>query len=82
MLTGNFNSVNGTIPAKNIIRLNSDTTIDTSFVYGTGFNSATEAVICQSDGKLLYGGQFSSYNGNAIAAKFFTRLKTDGSIDL
>jgi hypothetical protein len=41
--TGSFTSYNG-ISANRIIRLNYDGTIDSSFVYGTGFNSFTQGV--------------------------------------
>jgi uncharacterized delta-60 repeat protein len=68
-------SVNG------IIRLNSDSTIDQDFLtnMGSGFNGAADSIQIQSDGKILVGGNFSSYSG--ITANYFIRLNSDGTID-
>ena len=38
-------------------------TVDTSFNPGTGFNGSVYAITNQSDGKIIVGGQFTSYNG-------------------
>ena len=75
---GGFNNYNGT-PANRIIRLNSDGLIDTSFVYGTGFNFQVRSIAIQFDGKIVVGGQFTNYNG--IGANRIIRLNTDGSVD-
>ncbi|MDY0089862.1 MAG: T9SS type A sorting domain-containing protein [Flavobacteriaceae bacterium] len=71
---------------KNIARINTDGTLDTSFTVGTGFSGSSNdyaysisAICIQPDGKMLVGGAFSSYNGqsrNRIA-----RLNIDGTID-
>ena len=67
------------VSANRIIRLNSDATIDTSFVYGTGFNAQVLDVHLQSNGKILLSGQFTTYNG---ASNYkLVRLNTDGSVD-
>ena len=50
----------------NIMRLNTDGTLDTSFHSGNGFNALLNAVVLQNDGKILAGGSFSSYNKNYI----------------
>ena len=78
LLGGYFSSYNGT-SANRIIRLNSDGSIDTSFVSGTGFNHQVESIAIQSDGKILLGGHFQIYNGTS--ANRIIRLNTDGSID-
>jgi uncharacterized delta-60 repeat protein len=75
---GDFTSYNGT-SANNIIRLNTDGSIDGSFVYGTGFNGALEDIAIQTDGKIVCGGQFTTYQGTS--ANYIIRLNTDGSID-
>lgn len=67
------------VPYNNLIRLNSNGSIDTSFRIGTGFNDAIKSVILQPDGKILVGGSFSSYKG--VASKGLIRLNTDGSMD-
>jgi uncharacterized delta-60 repeat protein len=78
---GNFTSYNGT-SRNRIIRLNSDGSIDNSFNIGTGFSGATFMEVnlkLQSDGKILVGGNFTSYNGTSVNRA--ARLNSDGSID-
>ncbi|MCX6823315.1 MAG: right-handed parallel beta-helix repeat-containing protein [candidate division SR1 bacterium] len=75
---GNFSTYNGT--SKNsIVRLNTGSSIDSSFNIGIGFNSAVTALAIQSDGKIVVGGRFTGYNG--IAKNHIVRLNTDGTID-
>ena len=78
MVSGAFITYNG-VSANRIIRLNSDGTRDTSFVYGTGFNQQIWSIVEQSDGKVVAGGIVSSYNGTAC--KEIVRLNTDGTLD-
>jgi len=66
--------------ANNIIRLNSDGTIDNTFDSGTGFDSSTHSIILQSDNKILVGGDFRSYSG--ITAQGIIRLESNGYNDL
>ena len=80
LIGGNFNSFNGN--TRNfLIRLNSDGTEDTSFYgnLGTGFNARIFSVHLQSDGKILVGGQFTSFNGNT--RNRLIRLNSDGTED-
>src|SRR5690606_21835283 len=54
--------------------------IDTSFNIGIGFNNEdVRSVALQPDGKVLVGGSFTSYNGQA--QNRIARLNTDGSLD-
>lgn len=63
-----------------IVRLNEDGTLDATFNNtGTGFNDAVYAIKIQSDGKILVGGNFTSYNG--INRQRLARLNSDGSLD-
>ena len=78
LVGGFFSSFNGSTQ-NSIIRLNADGTKDTSFNVGTGFNSIVYAIAIQSDGKILCGGGFTSYNG--ITCNKFVRLNPDGSVD-
>jgi uncharacterized delta-60 repeat protein len=78
LVGGSFSVYDGN-PYNNIIRLNSDGSIDTSFVIGTGFNIDVNTLELQSDGKILVGGNFNSYDGNSYNK--FIRLNSDGSID-
>ena len=81
IIGGNFTSYNGT-PRNRIARLNPDGTLDATFVPDAGLggtNAAIYAMAIQSDGRIVIGGQFTSYNGtprNCIA-----RLNVDGSLD-
>jgi len=63
-----------------IARLNEDGTLDTTFGQtGTGFNGEIYSIKIQSDGKIVVGGDFTSYNG--IARSRIARLNSDGSLD-
>lgn len=78
ILAGSFDSFNAINNSK-IIRLNVDGSPDNSFVIGTGFNARVSALAIQSDGKIIAGGDFITYNG--ITANKIIRLNIDGSID-
>lgn len=79
IVSGNFTSYNGNTVGR-ICRLNSDGTLDTSFNSGgSGFNNYVFNHIIQSDGKIIVGGTFTSYNGTT--ANRIIRLNSDGSID-
>jgi uncharacterized delta-60 repeat protein len=75
---GNFSNYNGT-PANSIIRLNVDGSIDTSFVYGAGFNGIVYDIKIQSDNKIIVAGDFSDYKG--IACTHCIRLEANGTKD-
>ncbi|WP_345235191.1 T9SS type A sorting domain-containing protein [Hymenobacter saemangeumensis] len=63
-----------------LVRLNADGTPDASFNPGSGITSGTaRAVLVQADGKILLGGTFTSFNGQA--AGNLVRLTAAGSID-
>ena len=78
LVCGGFSDYNGT-PANRIIRLNTDGSVDTSFVYGSGFNDVVYSIAIQSDDKIVVGGFFTAYNGTS--ANYIIRLNTDGSVD-
>lgn len=70
-----------------LFRIFPDGRLDTSFDVGTGpdthdvfINQNSNAICIQDDGKILVGGNFSSFNN--IARKKVVRLNTDGSVDL
>ncbi len=79
IVVGGFSAFNGVI-RNNIVRLNSDGTLDPSFNIGTGFDYLAQCVTLQPDGKILVGGAFQYYNG-AYKRKI-VRLNTDGTADL
>jgi uncharacterized delta-60 repeat protein len=62
-----------------IMRINFDGSIDNTFVTGTGFNNDVTTILEQPDGKIIVGGDFTSYNG--YAANRIIRLHQDGSVD-
>jgi uncharacterized delta-60 repeat protein len=78
LVGGTFTNYNGT-GANYIIRLNSDGSVDSSFVYGSGFDNEVSTIAIQSDGKILIGGYFTDYNGTG--ANRIIRLNSDGSVD-
>jgi len=82
LVGGNFTSVNGA-PDNGIGRLNVDGSLDSA-----GFpqqrslfrrQRAVQAVVCQTDGRVVIGGAFNSADG--IARNHIARLMTDGSLD-
>ena len=78
LLGGYFTTYNGTTENK-IIRLNADGSKDNTFNTGVGFNSGANTIVVQSDGKILVGGDFTTYNG--INENKIIRLNSDGSKD-
>ena len=81
---GFFSFFNGTI-CNNIVRLNTDGSLDVSFNSGSGFTNNNSSfvkinsVFIQSNGKIIVGGRFSAYNG--FYAENIVRLNIDGSLD-
>ena len=86
LIAGDFTSYAGA--ARNhIARLNADGSLDTTFDPGTGTNDDGDhsptggyPIALQADGKILVGGDFTSYDGTA--RNRIARLNTDGSLDL
>ncbi len=78
IIAGNFTSYNGT-SINRIARLNIDGSLDNTFSIGTGANNQIYALTLQSDGKIIIGGNFTSYNGTNINR--IVRLNTNGSLD-
>ncbi|NJM80864.1 MAG: delta-60 repeat domain-containing protein [Flavobacterium sp.] len=65
-----------------IARLNADGTLDTNFnMFGTGFSGIgiVNTTAVQSDGKIVIGGLFNTYNG--VNTNRIARLNSDGSLD-
>lgn len=78
IIGGLFNSYNGT-PRKNIAKINSNGTLDTSFAKGLGANNEITDMYLQHDGRVLITGFFSKYNN--INFNGFLRLTHTGEID-
>lgn len=82
---GKFTNYQQTLQ-NNLIRFNTDNSIDTSFNIGSGFfysYNGTQGIIksiaIQTDGKIMVGGYFNAYQG--INQKNLIRLNADGSKD-
>jgi uncharacterized delta-60 repeat protein len=69
----------GSLTRNRLIRLNADGTVDNTFNIGTGFNDWVHAIAVQTDGKILVGGDFTTFNGATVGR--FVRLNADGSRD-
>ncbi|MES2567217.1 MAG: T9SS type A sorting domain-containing protein [Bacteroidota bacterium] len=78
IIGGRFTTYNN-ISTNYLTRVNSNGSIDTSFHIGVGPNSVVNAAAVQSDGKILIGGYFTTYNG--VSSNRITRINTNGSID-
>src|SRR5262252_614588 len=48
---------------------------------GSGTDQEVRAVAVQADGKIIIGGAFTSYNGDASVSHFLMRLNADGTRD-
>lgn len=78
IIGGSFTTYQG-ISANRIIRLNSDGSIDNTFVYGTGFNNSVSDISIQTDGKIIIVGYFSTYKGGTVNR--IVKLNSNGSVD-
>lgn len=80
LIGGAFTTYNGTNTPR-MARLSSLGVLETTFNtnLGTGFNSNVNVIVEQSDGKILVGGGFATFNG--AAKKALVRLNEDGTID-
>ncbi len=78
IVVGGFTTYNG-ISRLRIARINADGTLDTTFDPGTGANSTVNEPALQSNGKVIIGGSFTSYNGTPVGS--VARLNADGTLD-
>lgn len=77
-ISGTFTSYNG-VSANRIIKLTPDGAIDTSFVYGTGFNGVVEDIQLTIEDELIMAGAFTTYNGVAVDNRML-RLSLTGEV--
>jgi len=75
---GDFTSYNGT-PRNYLVRINPDGSIDNTFTYAGGTNGRVWAIALQPDGRILLGGDFTTYNVQPVGRMI--RLEADGTID-
>jgi uncharacterized delta-60 repeat protein len=62
LLGGRFQTSHG-LARRNIVRVNTDGSVDTAFKPGNGFDGEVRSIALRSDGQILAGGTFTSYNG-------------------
>ncbi len=78
LVAGDFVTFNG-VPRNHIVRLNANGTVDLTFDPGDGADGPISSITVTSDGKIILGGSFNSFNGNQIHN--LVRLNKDGSFD-
>lgn len=79
VVAGGFFTTYKGFPRNRIARLNIDGSFDTTFNIGEGFNGVVYTIAQQSDGKIVVGGEFTTYNN--VPQNRICRLNTDGSLD-
>jgi uncharacterized repeat protein (TIGR01451 family)/uncharacterized delta-60 repeat protein len=81
LAAGSFTSFDG-IQRNGIVRLLNTGAVDNSFDPGSGVNGTNGAIHCiavQTDGKVIIGGDFTSFNN--VPSPRIARLNLDGSVD-
>lgn len=76
---GDFTLFNGSIRNR-ILRLNPNGSLDNTFSIGNGFNNTVHDIKIQNDGKIIVGGNFTSFNGTT--RNRIIRLNTNGTNDV
>jgi uncharacterized delta-60 repeat protein len=77
-VSGNF-TVFANTPQGRIVRLNSDGSVDETFITGSGANNQVNGINLLDDDKIIINGSFTSFNNHD--ANRIARLNTDGSLD-
>jgi uncharacterized delta-60 repeat protein len=80
IIVGTFTQINLSTFRNRIARLNADGTFDDTFNPPGGANNRINDVLLQTDGKIIIGGQFTTFNGNSNY-KYLARLNADGTLD-
>jgi uncharacterized delta-60 repeat protein len=75
---GLFTEYNGSL-VNHIARLNTDGSLDDTFMIGEGFSDNVITTSIQSDQKIIVAGEFTMFNGMTCGK--LTRLNPDGSLD-
>lgn len=78
LIGGRFNNFNGAA-ISHLVRLNQDGSTDSGFNIGEGFDKNVYAIALQSDGKIIVGGNFLSFNRSS--QKRILRLNSNGTLD-
>ncbi len=78
VIAGRFTTVDGQ-PRNRLARLNADASLDVTFAPVSGANNSIRGLALQPDGRVIIGGQFTSYDG--VARGRLARVLTNGTID-
>ncbi|MDX9750974.1 MAG: delta-60 repeat domain-containing protein, partial [Flavobacteriales bacterium] len=78
LVAGDFVNAGG-VARNGIAQLNKDGSLDLSFDPGTGPNGPIRAMAVRPDGRIMVGGEFTSFNG--VTRSKIVMLKPDGSVD-
>lgn len=78
LIAGDFTQYNG-VTRNRVARLLADGSLDTSFDPASGPNLSPLALLVQGDGKILVGGRFTSFAGEA--REYLVRLNANGTVD-
>lgn len=78
LVGGNFNTYNNQ-SLNNVIRLNTDGTVDSTFTTGDYLNGVINSITQEADNKILVSGGFTSYLGQSQNG--LIRFNSDGSKD-
>jgi uncharacterized delta-60 repeat protein len=79
VVAGNYLTLN-TVSQGRVSRLNADGTLDLTFnTGGTGASAVVNDIAIRTDGKIIIGGNFSSFNGTPMQR--IARLNTNGTLD-
>ncbi len=79
VLGGDFTGLNGNTNYNRVGKLNSDGSLDTSFIQSAAINAAVIGLKAQSDGKVIVSGNFSLVGG--ITKLGFARFNSNGTLD-
>lgn len=73
-----ISNFNGATATNRLVKLSINGNVSTSFDIGTGFDDDLTKILVQSDGKILVGGYFDTYNG--ITKRSILRLIGDNNL--
>ncbi len=78
LIGGNHITING-LPYGHLTRLHPNGDLDTTFNTQNGLNGSVETIAIQPDGKIMFGGSFTSFFG--VQGYRIARANADGSAD-
>jgi len=81
ILVGGWFTTYGNVSQNHITRLNTNGTLDTTFQIGNGFNDEVYTLALQSDGKIIVGGYFNTFDNNDLFYGQIVRLDSNGTLD-